>query len=230
MNSADSNEKNGILSLSGFFWGREMGQAQQHSVPSTAAERISALMDGQVLTHEFNAALDAAKSEAGRADWHTYQLIGDALRSDELVQAGSNDAFLKSFGARFAEEPHLLAPVAVQQASRHRMLLRPSWVRRVVPATAVAAAVAAVTWVAVPQFGETLNPDGVTTVAMAPVATEAPVRPSVVAVSADTPMIRDARLDDYLRAHRQAATTGVALPYMRAAVAQPVQAQDSAKE
>lgn len=211
-----------------------MGQAQQQPVRLTAvAEHVSALMDGELASHELNEAFDAAKSAAGMADWRSYQLIGDALRSEDLIQAESSNAFLQSFAVRFDCEPHVLAPAAAHSVSRHRLLLRPSWVRRVVPTTAVAAAVAAVTWIAVPQLGQTVNPNtSSTVVAMAPAPSETAVRSAspVVAVSADATMIRDARLDDYLRAHRQAATTGVAMPYIRAAAAQTTQAQDNSKE
>lgn len=209
-----------------------MGQAQQQPVRLTAvAEHVSALMDGEIASHEVNAVFDAAKSDVGMADWQSYHLIGDALRSEDLIQAESSDAFLQSFAARFESEPHVLAPAAARSVSRHRLLLRPSWVRRVLPTTAVAAAVAAVTWIAVPQLGQSVNPNASpTVVAMAPTSSEMAARGPVVAVSADATMIRDTRLDDYLRAHRQAATTGVAMPYIRAAAAQTTQAQDNSKE
>ncbi len=50
-----------------------------------------------------------------------------------------------------------------------------------------------------------------------------------VAVADNTPMIRDARLDEYLSAHRQSATNGVVVPYLRA-VANGVNSQDSNQE
>lgn len=213
-----------------------MGQAQQQTGQfATVAEQVSALMDGEVADRELDAAIAAAKTEVGAVDWQMYQLIGDALRSEDLLRADSSQAFMQTFSARFEAEPHVLVPSA-PHASRHRLFVRPSWVRRVVPATAVAAAVAAVTWVAVPQLLPTTNPNGETTVvAMAPAASDKASRPSIIAVSNDTAMIRDARLDDYLRAHRQAATAGVAMPgvttsYIRAAVAPSTQAQDNTQE
>lgn len=67
-----------------------MGQAHKQSVhEEEAAEQISVLMDGELAPHEVNAVLDLAKSEAGMASWASYQLIGDALRSEELTHAGS---------------------------------------------------------------------------------------------------------------------------------------------
>ncbi|MBY4896338.1 sigma-E factor negative regulatory protein [Cupriavidus sp. AU9028] len=197
-----------------------MGQAHRQSVhASEAAEQISALIDGELAPHEFEAVIELAKAGQGRADWSAYQLIGDTLRSEELAEAGSTDAFVSRFAARLEQEPHLLAPAALASPPRrHRLLVRPSWVRRVMPGTAIAAAVAAVSWVVVPQMRDA-DPAAVgaagQVVAQAPVAAQVAPAPAVVAVSADPAMIRDPRLDEYLRAHRVSVPTSAAVPAMR---------------
>lgn len=112
-------------------------------------------MDGEVAAHEAAAAVELAKDGEGAAHWREYQLIGDVLRSEDLLGAHSTEDFLGRFSAKLDAEPHLLVPAVAQRAQaeeRHRFLVRPSWVRRVVPSTAVAAAVAAVSWVVVPQL------------------------------------------------------------------------------
>lgn len=224
-------KNHGIVSVFRIFWGREMGQAQQQPVqPTVVAEQISALMDGESAAYELDAAFDAAKSNAGMGRWREFQLIGDALRSEELIQAESSAAFLDAFSARFDGEPHLLAPAAAQAVATHRLLVRPSWVRRVVPTTAVAAAVAAVSWVVVPQIRQSADPAASTVAVVALAPSSAQAAGPVMTVSADAPMIRDPRLDDYLRAHRQAATTGVAMPYVRAAAINGANAQENSKE
>ncbi|SOZ52892.1 SIGMA-E FACTOR NEGATIVE REGULATORY PROTEIN; rseA family [Cupriavidus taiwanensis] len=194
-----------------------MGQAHKQSVHVVeAAEQISVLMDGELAPHEVDAVLDLAKSEAGLSDWTTYQLIGDALRSEDLTQAGSTADFLSRFSARLEAEPHVLVPAVAQASARHRLLVRPSWVRRVMPGTAIAAAVAAVSWVVVPQLRGPVTvgtPDAVVARAEQPAAGQAA---GIVTVAADAPqMIRDPRLDEYLRAHRTSVATDAFVPSMR---------------
>ncbi|EKZ99345.1 RseA family anti-sigma factor [Cupriavidus metallidurans] len=218
-----------------------MGQAHKQSVHvMEAAEQISALMDGELAPHDVDAALGLAKGDAGMADWSMYQLIGDAMRSEELTHAGSTEAFLSRFSAQLEAEPHVLVP-AVAQAGRHRLLVRPSWVRRVVPGTAIAAAVAAVSWVVVPQMrgpGGVGAPDAVVASVEQPAGATvkagvaAPAAAgSIMAVSADSAqMIRDPRLDEYLRAHRASVATDAFVPTMRTVVNGVNFSQDNSQE
>ncbi|CAJ93645.1 RseA [Cupriavidus necator] len=193
-----------------------MGQAHKQSVHVVeAAEQISVLMDGELAPHEVDAVLGLAKSDAGMSDWATYQLIGDTLRSEDLTHAGSTSAFLSRFSARLEAEPHVLVPAVAQASARHRLLVRPSWVRRVMPGTAIAAAVAAVSWVVVPQMrgpATLATPDAVVARADQPASPAS----GIVTVAAETPqMIRDPRLDEYLRAHRTSVATDAFVPTMR---------------
>lgn len=194
----------------------------------SAAERVSVLMDGELAPHEVSDALESAKSVAGMSDWTMYQVIGDSLRSEELTHAGSTDAFLARFSAQLDSEPHLLVPAV---ASRHRLLFRPSWVRRVVPGTAIAAAVAAVSWVVVPQMrgeGTSGTPDAVVAQVSQPAA---PAKVNgLMTVSAENQMIRDPRLDEYLRAHRNSVATDGFAPTMRTVVNGANFSQDNSQE
>lgn len=202
-----------------------------------AAEQVSILMDGELAAHEVDAALDIAKSDTGMADWSMYQLIGDSLRSEDLAHAGSTADFLSRFSAQLEAEPHVLVP-AVAAAGRQRLLVRPSWVRRVVPGTAIAAAVAAVSWVVVPQMVGSRDggtPDAIVAqVAQQPAAAlkaGAPAAGSIVAVSADSAqMIRDPRLDEYLRAHRTSVATDAFVPTMRTVANGANFSQDNSQE
>lgn len=77
---------------------------------------LSALADGEATASEVTQACVAWASDAeSRERWHSYQLIGDALRSDTLPDAGrrSDRDFLDSFRARLADEPVVLAPAAL---------------------------------------------------------------------------------------------------------------------
>jgi sigma-E factor negative regulatory protein RseA len=197
------------------------------------AQRISALMDGEIAAHEVSSAVDLAKDGEGAAHWREYQLIGDVLRSEDLLHTRSSEDFLKRFSAKLEAEPHLLVPAVAQRAQaqeRPRFLVSPAWVRRIMPSTAVAAAVAAVSWVVVPQLrGPADGADG--SPALVAKAAQGADVPAVTLAAADaTPMIRDARLDEYLSAHRQSATNGMVVPYLRAVANGVANTQDSNQE
>jgi len=210
-----------------------MGQTHKQSVHVVeASEQISVLMDGELAPNEVDAVLGLAKSDAGMTDWTMYQLIGDTLRSEDLTHAGSTDAFLSRFSARLEAEPHVLVP-AVAAAGRQRLLVRPSWVRRVMPGTAIAAAVAAVSWVVVPQMrgpGDVGAPDAVVARVEQPAA--APAKGgAILTVAADNAqMIRDPRLDEYLRAHRTSVATEAFVPTMRTVANGANFSQDNSQE
>jgi sigma-E factor negative regulatory protein RseA len=204
--------------------GSIMGSVSMQSQASSRGERLSAFVDGE-LSGEEHLNLDKFISELDgddRAAWSSYHLIGDALRSDDLaIKPATSSAFLSGFSARFESEPHVLAPAASPVASR-LLALR----RRVVPAFAVAAAAATLTWIVVPQLqGVPGGPgaqlaslqsrgDGVQRVAMVPTEAMQPV-------AQDANIIRDASLDQYLEAHQQFAQQPVmagSIPVIRAAV------------
>ena len=141
--------------------------------------------------------------------------------------------FAEVHSAKLDAEPHLLVPAVAQRAKtqeRHRFLVSPAWVRRIMPTTAVAAAVAAVSWVVVPQLrGPADGAEG--SPALVAKATQgAGAQALTVAAADNTPMIRDARLDEYLSAHRQSATNGMVVPYLRAVANGVANTQDSNQE
>jgi sigma-E factor negative regulatory protein RseA len=196
---------------------------QSNAQANSQGERLSAFVDGELLDGEHPNTILAALGREDRATWSCYHLIGDALRSDDLaVSPATSSAFLNGFAARFESEAHVLAPVSVP-ATRRLLALR----RRVVPAFAVAAAAATLTWIVMPQLsgvrtGVTQvasvapHADSVQRVAMAsmPAATTAEANVS------DGNIIRDASLDQYLEAHQQFGLQPVvsgSMPLLRAA-------------
>lgn len=192
------------------------------SVGTKGAEEISALIDGELDPEGVARACASWRSDAlSRRSWHTYHLIGDVLRSDDLAAQPSRDAaFLSRLRERLAAEPVVLAPPAA---------LAPSTMagRRVMRHWRAGAAVAA-GFVAVA---------GVLVVMRSPVPqpaaemARAPAVAPVVAVAADGGVeqaafvtdgrvMRDALLDRYLAAHKQFAGTsalGVPSAFLRSA-------------
>ncbi|AMV42003.1 sigma-E factor negative regulatory protein [Paraburkholderia caribensis] len=196
---------------------------QSNAQANSQGERLSAFVDGELLDGEHPNTILAALGREDRATWSCYHLIGDALRSDDLaVSPATSSAFLNGFAARFESEAHVLAPVSVP-ATRRLLALR----RRVVPAFAVAAAAATLTWIVMPQLsgvgtGVTQvasvapHADSVQRVAMASMPAAATAEANV----SDGNIIRDASLDQYLEAHQQFGLQPVvsgSMPLLRAA-------------
>lgn len=157
-------------------------------------EWLSAFMDGEAgVEMPAGAALDSAE---GRANWHLYHLIGDALRTPDLAQPVPR-AFHARFMAALEQEAAIVAPAALGAARR------PGWVSGVAngvakfgwPSLAAAAAVASVTWIAQPYLGGQ-GAGAPATLAVSQPAVRAPVETA------------DLALVDYLDAHRQAAGHG----------------------
>lgn len=160
---------------------------------------LSALADGE------GGALEAAcrlwRDDAGaRATWHVYHLIGDAMRSDDLAAPGGRDAaFLAAVRSRLADEPVVMAPA--------RLRRRQAWL---VP-VAAAAGFAAVAGVLV--LSRAGDPRDAAPSAAELAAASSPALPVTAgAIGPDMRLVRDARLDEYLRAHQAAGGAAVAVP------------------
>ena len=171
---------------------------------------LSALADGETDAAEAGRACAAwAGVDAGsRQRWHTYQLIGDVLRSEDLAHPpGRDNAFLQRLSARLDAEPAVLAPAPLALAPKRR----PGWA---VPA-ALAAGVMALAAVLVVSLGPSGSGVSGPKLAAAPQAPALVSNPTVAlpaptqvaeAAPAGGRLLRDAQLDRYLRAHRDYAT------------------------
>lgn len=184
-----------------------MSQGSENKLP--APDDLSALMDGELEASALGRACGQwRESPEARAQWHAYHLIGDVLRSEDLSADAAHDAaFLASFRQRLAQEPVVLAPtpsVAAQAAAAPRR----SWAT---PAAVAAGFVAVAGVLLVSQMSGGLSLRG--TPADANLAAASAVQPAMV-VSATEPgdppavvlngqLIRDARLDEYLSAHKK---------------------------
>lgn len=203
---------------------------------AAARERLSALLDGELgATPVTQACAHWRESVDGRAAWHAYHLIGDVLRSEDLASDPARDAgFLASFRERLASEPVVLAPQPLVEAAVAGGGRRWSWMA---PTAAAAGFVAVAGVLVLTRPG--LLPDrsvGESVAQIAPAASLAgPATPAATLVSASSrtlepqgfvatgQVIRDARLDRYLAAHKQFAGSsalGVPSAYLRNATAE----------
>ena len=210
-----------------------------------ARERMSALLDGELDTGAVaQACAHWRESGDARATWHAYHLIGDAMRSDDLAVDPADDAgFLAAFRARLANEPVVLAPRPLESATAAPRAVsngaagrRWSWMAP----TAVAAGFVAVAGVLTVTRMPSLSGDGGAStpiaLAAAPAASSGVGAATAAALvngsgsAAEPPaliatgqVIRDARLDRYLAAHKQFAGSsalGVPSAYLRNATAE----------
>lgn len=180
----------------------------------TTSELLSALADDQLGEEEFAAALDACGHDESALDcWTTYHLIGDVLRSPAGPRApravGAELAFVSRLNQRLAQEPLITAPpvlnktlpAAPLQPVADRVHHRgPAsndgnfrW--KLVAGVASLAAVSAIAW----NASGLLAPASVSQLAQAS-------SPQIVVTSSQGPVVRDARLEELLAAHRQFGT------------------------
>ena len=162
--------------------------------PQEQRRLLSAVADGDADAAGLQRACALWAGAQARETWHTYHLIGDALRSDDLAASPARDAaFLAALRTRLADEPVPLAPAASAPTPQRRWL----------GVAAVAAGFVAVGGVALGLRGVPGGDSAPAVVAVAPVASSVarPAEPPTLVANGN--LIRDARLDRYLRAHRE---------------------------
>jgi sigma-E factor negative regulatory protein RseA len=173
-------------------------------------ELLSALADGQLGEQDFAAALEACgQNDAALDCWNTYHLIGDFLRSPADLHTSSQAVrsdigFASRLSARLAQETVLpaVAVPAAQLPASHRIVHHRgpasndgSFRWKLVAGVASLAAVSAIAW----------NASGLMAPAPGPQLAEAS-SPQIVISSPQGPVVRDARLEELLAAHRQFGT------------------------
>ncbi|MBI2728664.1 MAG: sigma-E factor negative regulatory protein [Polaromonas sp.] len=171
--------------------------------PPTTCERLSALADGELDKDELLLLLQACKDDdAAAGSWGMYHMIGDVLRSPSLAAGGSSPAFLQRLNERLEKERTWTVPdpvpaplkVARREPAANDGIFR--W--KLAAGFASLTAVAAIAWSSVAMIS---SPSGAQ-LAQAPAVNQSTPAVLVVA-SPQGPMVRDARLEELLAAHRQ---------------------------
>ena len=172
-------------------------------------ELMSALADGQLRGEDFTQALTQCETDAEAVSrWQAYHLIGEVLRSPTLITPVSGAAFVSRLQARLGQEPSVGAVLPLNNTallpadvSRPAGYSRPEaandsslrW--KLVAGFASVAAVAAIAW----NAGA-----GLLALPAAPqLARSEPAAPQVLVVSDQGTMVRDARMQELLAAHKQ---------------------------
>lgn len=170
---------------------------------TTNCERLSALADGELDREELLLLLEACQTEDTVAgNWSTYHMIGDVLRSPSLASGKSSPAFLKRLNERIEDERArtVEGPVpAPLKAARREPAANDSIFRwKLAAGFASLTAVAAIAWSSMSMIS---SPSGAQ-LAQAPAVNQSTSAVLVVA-SPQGPVVRDARLEELLAAHRQ---------------------------
>ena len=197
-----------------------------------SAEQLSALADGELDSVEVAKACALWRvGDVSHTTWHAYHLIGDVLRSEDLAGSPARDqTALRRLREQLAKEPVILAPQ--REAAGVPALGRVQ--RRVLPWGAVSAVAAGFAVVAGAVFvlrgpiadlgapSATLARAGSAPSLLSPFNEAAPQAgvANAPALLADGKLVRDARLDRYLDAHKHFSGTsalGVPSSFLRAA-------------
>lgn len=198
------------------------------------SEELSALLDGELQGGAVERICSEWRSDAHSRDtWHSYSLIGDVMRCEDLaLSCASDEQFLREFRQRMAAEPVVLAPGSVQYPAvdvADEGLLpvaRPvrAWAWPVAWAAGFVVVVGAVvgmqnsalnTGAAAPQVAVAPPDSSNSLMKVSSVEDAAPpsdVYPVGMELVFDGQVIRDPRLDRYLLAHKQFAGTSVLGP------------------
>ena len=176
---------------------------------SSSLELLSALADGELTGKELEVGEPVFLSGELRSDWNSYQVIGHALRTGAGAStlAGADSAFLQRLNSRLADEtPALLVrPISGQgvvalpmQPAANASVFR--W-KLVAGFTSVSAAlVVALSFVGVPggSSGSQLS--------------QSPAPDQVVVSSPQGLIVRDARLEELMAAHKQLGGSSLQAP------------------
>jgi sigma-E factor negative regulatory protein RseA len=161
---------------------------------------LSAFMDGEA--GALKGTVQAWRDDPElRQTWHTYHLVGDVLRSDELARRPADDlAFLNQLRSRLHDEPAWVAPLPTNAPAAALVGTGAKPKRALALAAGVAACAVVVAsggWLPGPSQPTVAGlPTAATTVATAAASAFADRGPLVV--------LRDPRLDEFLRVHQMA--------------------------
>ena len=187
-------------------------------------------MDGQLSGAQAAMAVQSMASAEARECWHVYHLVGDVLRSTDLAACGHNTAFVARLAARLQHETPAFEALPALAKPAMLDVARPAandgvfrW--KLVAGLASFAAVAAIGWGALGSIGPQPGAGAQLARSAAPavgatqvMALAAPVPAASQAADMAPVMLRDARLDELLAAHRQtvgASALGNAAGFLR---------------
>ncbi len=184
------------------------------TLKSSSPELLSALVDGELAGGELVVGVaeagmqDILQSSSLLSDWNTYHVIGDVLRSSAAASQGADPAFLQRLNLRLADEkvalPVLVAATQVAVAIPNQPAANDGVFR-----WKLAAGFASLSAALVVAWSLTASPDASTGAQLA----QNRGAEQVVVASPLGPMVRDARLEELMMAHKQLGGSSLQAPY-----------------
>lgn len=189
------------------------------TLPETG-ELVSALADGESTSAEVMGAIQACGNDPYLLDrWKIYHVIGEVLRSPGQSVSGAESGFHARFAARLAQEPKVVGATQAGGDAAGKPSLVDASLQSLAPASSASAndrnfrwklaagfasltAVSAIAW---GVFGA-LAPTAVPQLASAPAAEQ------VLVDSPRGPVMRDARLEELMAAHKQLGAPSAQMP------------------
>ena len=176
----------------------------------SSPELLSALADGELAKGIADAGLqDVFLSSALHGDWNNYQVIGHVLRGGAGASGslGADPAFLQRLNMRLADEKIALLLPTTHSDMRVALPNQPAanegvfrW--KLVAGFASLSAALVIAWSFV----------GTADVSTALQLSQSPVAEQVVVASPQGPMVRDARLEELMTAHKQLGGSSLQAP------------------
>ena len=176
----------------------------------SSPELLSALADGESAMGNADAGLhDVVLSSTLHGDWNSYQVIGHVLRGGAGASGslGADPAFLQRLNMRLADEKIALLLPTTPSDMRVALPNQPAanegvfrW--KLVAGFASLSAALVIAW----------NFVGTPDVSMALQLSQSPVAEQVVVASPQGPMVRDARLEELMTAHKQLGGSSLQAP------------------
>ena len=176
----------------------------------SSPELLSALADGELAKGIADAGLqDVFLSSALHGDWNNYQVIGNVLRGGAGASGslGADPAFLQRLNMCLADEKIALLLPATRSDMQVALPNQPAanegvfrW--KLVAGFASLSAALVIAW----------NFVGTADVSTALQLSQSPVAEQVVVASPQGPMVRDARLEELMTAHKQLGGSSLQAP------------------
>jgi len=183
------------------------------TLKSSSSEFLSALVDGELAGGELVVGVaeaglhDIFQSSSLCSDWNTYHVIGDVLRSGTAAPQGADPIFLQRLNLRLADEKVALSVLAAASqasvATPHQPAANDDVFRwKLVAGFASLSAALVFAW------SLTASPDASTGAQLA----QNREAEQVVVASPLGPMMRDARLEELMTAHKQLGGSSLQAP------------------
>lgn len=177
---------------------------------SSSPEWLSALADGELASGAADAHLqESTQSGVLCSDWNSYHVIGQVLKGSagSLMPSGADPAFLRRLNLRLVDEK--MAISALPASSRNLIALpnQPA-ANEAVFRWKLAAGFASLSAALVVAWSFVGTPDTSTALQLS----QSPAAEQVVVASPQGPVMRDARLEELMAAHKQLGGSSLQAP------------------